>query len=368
MPDNQQQQQQQLLQPIMAAAQPLPLDITEYPGPGTKGKQWLRIIKMYADEFGWTPAKFLQVTQLRASGDLYHKLEGFAVTGEVTSVEQVFTDILKLIQPQVNLYDDLWACQRDGRRPTESMEALASRVKIKLSNYEKATGSKFTEQYYVDVFINMIRDEDLGMVLRDKEPDTLDKAIRIGARWLNNKSNTKRVCTKAQQQPQSTTYREPQQFQDEPMEVDQLRFQGRRNSVRRPFQTSRGRPESQNRGRRRTSHIICHICEKEGHTGHNCLELKRCKEMVTKYEEYCQKFPSKFDPARNRARVQSQERRETKLRQMQKMIQELEINEGAPEPEDHEEFTDAEDEPRHPNDDLYLDNDTALPSEVKDFQ
>ena len=185
---------------------------------------------------------------------------------------------------------------------------------------------------------------------------------------MTNKSNTKRVSAKPQQQPQFTTYREPQQFQDEPMEVDQLRFQGRRNSVRRPFQASRGRPESQNRGRRRTSHIVCHICEKEGHTGHNCLELKRCKEMVTKYEEYCQKFPSKFDPARNRARVQSQERRETKLRQMQKMIQELEINEVAPEPEDHEEFTDAEDEPQHPNDDLYLDNNTAVPSEVKDFQ
>ena len=71
------------------------------------------------------------------------------------------------------------------------MEALASRVKIKLSNYEKATGSKFTQQYYVDVFINMIRDEELGMVLRNKEPDTRDKAIKIAARWMTNKSNTK---------------------------------------------------------------------------------------------------------------------------------------------------------------------------------
>ena len=152
------------------------------------------------------------------------------------------------------------------------------------------------------------------------------------------------------------------------MEVDQLRFQGRRNGVRRPFQASRGRPDSQTRGRRRTSQIVCHMCEKEGHTGHNCLELKRCKEMVAKYEEYCKEFPSKFNPARNCARVQSQERRATKLRQMQKMIQELEINYKAPEPEDSEEFTDIDDKLQHPTDDTYLDNEPAVPNEVKDFQ
>ena len=152
------------------------------------------------------------------------------------------------------------------------------------------------------------------------------------------------------------------------MEVDQLRFQGRRNGFRRPFQAPRGRNDSQSRGRRRSSQIVCHVCDKEGHTGHNCLELKRCKDMVAKYEEYCKQFPSKFDPARNRTRVQSQERRETKLRQMQKMIQELEINEDSPDPEDHEEFTDAEDEPQVPDDDLYLDKDTVTASDVKDFQ
>ena len=54
------------------------------------------------------------------------------------------------------------------------MEALANRVKVMLSNYETATGSKFTQQYYVDVYINMIREEKLGMVLRDKEPENLD--------------------------------------------------------------------------------------------------------------------------------------------------------------------------------------------------
>ena len=351
---------------MAAAPQPLPLDITEYPGPGMKGKQWLRIIKMYADEYGWSAAKFLQVTQLRSSGDLYHKLEGFA-TEATSTVDQVFKDILKLISPQVNLYDDLWACQRDGRRPGESMEALASRVKIKLNNYEQAHGHKFPQQYFVDVYINMIRDEDLGMVLRDKEPDTLDKAIKIASRWMSNKSNTQRVCAKPQQ-TQFTSYREPQQFQDEPMEVDQLRFQGRRNGLRRPFQAPRGRTDSLNRGRRRSSQIVCHICDKEGHTGHNCMELKRCKDMVAKYDEYCKKFPSKFDPARNRARVQSQERRASKLRQMQKMIQELEINDDTPDPEDSEDYTDVEDDHQHNNDDAYLDDELSGNTEVKDFQ
>ena len=90
--------------------------------------------------------------------------------------------------------------------------------------------------------------------------------------------------------------------------------------------------------------------------------------MVAKYDEYCKKFPSKFDPARNRARVQSQERRATTLRQMQKMIQELEINDEAPEPQDSEEFTDVEDDPQHPNDDTYLDDEPAVPNDVKDFQ
>ena len=247
------------------------------------------------------------------------------------------------------------------------MEALASRVKIKLSNYEKASGSTFTQQYYVDVYINMIRDEELGMVLRDKEPDTLDKAIKIASRWMSNKSNIQRVCAKPQQ-PQFTTYREPQPFQEEPMEVDQLRFQGRRNGFRRPFQAPRGRNDSQNRGRRRSSQIVCHVCDKEGHTGHNCLELKRCKDMVAKYDEYCKKFPSKFDPARNRARVQSQERRASKLRQMQKMIQELEINEDKPDPEESEEFTDVDDDPQHNNEDLYLDDEPSAHTDVKDFQ
>ena len=83
---------------------------------------------MYADEYGWSATKFLQVAQLRASGDLYHKLEGFAVTASVTTVEQVYADILKLISPQVNLYDDLWACQKDSRRPSESNCKAACRV------------------------------------------------------------------------------------------------------------------------------------------------------------------------------------------------------------------------------------------------
>ena len=98
------------------------------------------------------------------------------------------------------------------------------------------------------------------------------------------------------------------------------------------------------------------------------MELKRCKDMVAKYDEYCKKFPSKFDPARNRARVQSQERRASKLRQMQKMIQELEINDDTPDPEDSEDYTDVEDDHQHNNDDAYLDDELSGKTEVKDFQ
>ena len=47
--------QQPPMVPIVHA--PIPIDITEYSGPGTKGKQWLKIIKMYATEYG-TPKSF----------------------------------------------------------------------------------------------------------------------------------------------------------------------------------------------------------------------------------------------------------------------------------------------------------------------
>ena len=82
-------------QPAAAlVSQPLPLDLTEYPGSGTEGKQWLKIIKMYAIEYKCSPARFLEVAQVRASGDLYHKLEEMMITGEHATIDQIYTKIL----------------------------------------------------------------------------------------------------------------------------------------------------------------------------------------------------------------------------------------------------------------------------------
>ena len=80
--------------PIVHAA--IPINITEYPGPGTHGKQWLCINKMYATEYGWTPKKFLEVTQVGSSGELYHKLEGLMVT-DGANVESIFNQVMNFI-------------------------------------------------------------------------------------------------------------------------------------------------------------------------------------------------------------------------------------------------------------------------------
>ena len=39
----------------------------------------------------------------------------------------------------------------------------------------------------------MIRDEELGMVLRDRESENLDKVVEIASWWMTNKTNTKKV-------------------------------------------------------------------------------------------------------------------------------------------------------------------------------
>ena len=164
--------------PAPPAAPAIPIGITEYPGPGTKGKQWLRIIRMYALEYNWTPAKFLEIAQVRATGDLYHKLEGVTIRDDAT-IPSVYGRILEFIQPKTDLYKDLYVCQRDGKRPTESYEALASRVKVLMKNYAEATVSTFGPTYEVDVFINMIKDEATRLRLREYGPKSLDDAVQF---------------------------------------------------------------------------------------------------------------------------------------------------------------------------------------------
>ena len=51
---------------------------------------------MYATEYGWSPHKFLAVAQVRASGDLFHKLEGMQVRDGAT-VDTILDWILEVI-------------------------------------------------------------------------------------------------------------------------------------------------------------------------------------------------------------------------------------------------------------------------------
>ena len=225
MPQDGQIQQAPLQQapaPAPPAASAIPIGITEYPGPGTKGKQWLRIIKMYAIEYGWTPGKFLEIAQVRATGDLYHKLEGVTVLNDAT-ITTVYARILELIQPKTDLYKDLYACQRDGKRPTESNEALASRVRVLMKNYAESTDSKFGPTYEVDVFINMIKDEATSLRLREYGPKTLDDAVSFASSWDQHRRNAQEACATPSTPQAFTAYRDPLQPTDpEPMEVDQL--------------------------------------------------------------------------------------------------------------------------------------------------
>ena len=48
------------------------------------------------------------------------------ITGEQATIDQIFTKILDLINPQANLYNTMWGIQNEGRKPGESMEVLAS--------------------------------------------------------------------------------------------------------------------------------------------------------------------------------------------------------------------------------------------------
>ena len=323
--------------PQALVSQPLPLDITKYSGPGTEGKQWLKIIKMYAIEYNWTPARFLEVAQVRATGDLYHKLEGMIVTNETATIDQIFKRIMELITPQANLYDTMWGIQSEGRKPGESMEGLASRIKVAMTNYETSTGCKFLPIYQVDVFINAIRDKELSMKLREGKPANLDDAVKVAAAYMTNKKNVEKVCGRPPSNP-FNTYREPQHHEEEPMEVDQVRFQRRRNDPRRPFQQQRSRSVSQNRNRTRSSEIVCFVCNRAGHTGHQCVELQRCKEIIAKYQRQVDDFSGKNNNTRR-------DKTERKFRKLNRLVRELDIQEET-ECDNSSDYTDVEEEPQ----------------------
>ena len=333
--------QQPQLVPVVHA--PIPIDIVEYPGPGTKGKQWLKIIRMYAIEYGWSPQKFLEMAQVRSAGELYHKLEGLVATPEAT-VDSIFNQILGFITPKTNMYQSLFACQRDGWRPGESMESLASRVRVLMQGYAEATKSTFTPAYYVDVFINMIRDKELSMRLREKTHASLDDAVKFASKWLEDKKNVDSVCTISTPSPTFQQFRQPE---PEPMEVDQLRFKPRRFSNWRMTRTDRptlGQTQTSAQG------PICFACNKPGHTGNECIELRKCRDIIAKYERKIEEKTRRMELERRKEEIErkfrptAQEARQYKLRKMSRLIQELDLNGDEEGDDEASDFSDLEEE------------------------
>ena len=325
--------------PVIHAA--IPIGITEYPGPGTRGKQWLRIIKMYATEYNWSPEKFLEVAQVRSTGELYHKLEGQVVMENAT-VEVIYNQILDFITPKLNLCDTLYAFQRDGLRPNESMEALASRVKVLMKTYAQATDSTFGPSYHVDVFINMIKDKEMSMYLRSRSPKSLEEAVEFAAKWIQDKKNVENACATPIQPPAFHQFRGPEA---EPMEVDQLRFKPRRFETRfenrRPQRQDRHASQAPSRLANAAAPVVCFACNEPGHTGNSCPELRRCKDIIAKYRKKLDERNGKFERS---FRPPSRDSKERKFRRVTRLVQELGLQDNNEQTTDSSDFSDVEED------------------------
>ena len=157
--------------------------------------------------------------------------------------------------------------------------------------YADATESKFGFNFHVDVFINMIRDKELSMRLREQAPKNLEAAVAFATRWLQDKKNVEDVCGPFAPQQSFRQYREPD---TEPMEVDQLRFRQRRFDNKRPQRPERTPPAFSSRPSNATDTVVCFACNQTGHTGNNCHELRRCKEIIAKYRQKLDERNGKF--------------------------------------------------------------------------
>ena len=137
------------------------------------------------------------------------------------------------------------------------------------------------------------------MRLREKSPETLDEAVQFASKWLQDKKNVDKVCSptiqpQAFQQHQAfQQYREPEA---EPMEVNQLRFKPRRFENRRTQRTDRPTQAAPQRQNKPSSQgLVCFACNKPGHTGNNCFELRRCKEIMAKYRQKLEERNGKIE-------------------------------------------------------------------------
>ena len=159
-----------------------------------------------------------------------------------------------------------------------------------MRNYAESTESKFGTTYEVDVFINMIKDEATSLRLREYGPKTLDDALTFASSWDQHRRNAREACATPSTPQAFTAYRDPlHQTDPEPMEVDQLRVNRRQFGRRQQFNDQPRSQQQQSRqtsSRRSTSPTkrLCFACDQPGHTGNNCEELRRSRQLIARYD------------------------------------------------------------------------------------
>ena len=131
------------------------------------------------------------------------------------------------------------------------------------------------------------------------------------------------MCTISTPSPTFQQFRQPE---PEPMEVDQLRFKPRRFSNWRTTRTDRptlGQTQTSAQG------PICFACNKPGHTGNECIELRKCRDIIAKYERRIEEKTRRMELERRKEEIErksrptAQEARQYKLRKMSRLIQDV---------------------------------------------
>ena len=160
----------------------------------------------------------------------------------------------------------------------------------------------------------------------------------------SNKKNVDSVCTTSTPSPTFQQFREPE---PEPMEVDQLRFKPKRFDNWRMTRTDR---PTQGQNQTSTQGLICFACNKPGHTGNNCIELRRCREIIAKYERKIEgrtrrtELEERKNKIERKFRPTAREARQYKLRKMSRLIQELDFHGDEEGDDEASDFSDIEEE------------------------
>ena len=168
--------------------------------------------------------------------------------------------------------------------------------------------------------------------------------------------------------PSPTTFQQFRQPEPEPMEVDQLRFKPKRFDNWRMTRTDRPTP-----GQNQTSSqlIICFACNKPGHTGNDCKELRRFREIIAKYERKIEgrtrrlELEERKDEIECKFRPTVREARQYKLRKMSRLIQELNFQDDEEGDDEASDFCDIEEEDIETK--KNIETDENIETTVKDF-